>query len=284
MIEIHVSGGLGVRLFQYIFGYLLSELKNESLQIIENSDYKKGYESRSGRKYSDFENLRTIFPNIKISIQKDHNYLNNEKIISGHIHNIQELTDYKGKIIIKGSGFQNYKYYKNHKQLIKNLLYIPKNKLIQFDSNDVVIHYRLGDAKCESLKKKVRVNEKYIGYTNYPNMSNDYFLDIINQNNFNKIYVVTDSPDDICIQTLKSKINCEIVSKNMYDDFLFLFSAPNLIISHSTFSWWAAFLSNAKKIYMPKTNFNQNIKYHAEWVYRDDICLNVDDEKRYIYY
>ena len=25
---------------------------------------------------------------------------------------------------------------------------------------------------------------------------------------------------------------------------------------------------------MPKTNFNQENKYHVEWDYRDDICLN----------
>ena len=283
MIEIYVSGGLGVRLFQYIFGYILSELKNDSFKIIENDDYKKRYESRSKRKYSDFENLKILFPNIKKSIIKENNYLNKSKVIGGHIHNIQELLDYKGKIIMKGSGFQNYKYYKNHKQLIKKILDIPKEKLIKFEDNDVVIHYRLGDTKTEHLKKKVRHNEKYIGYHNNQNMTNDYFIDILVNNNFNKVYVVTDSPNDKYIKTLKLKINCEIISNNMYNDFLFLVSAPNLIISHSTFSWWAAFLSNAKKIYMPKTNFNHNIKYHAEWVYRDDINLNIDDEKRYIY-
>lgn len=283
MIEINVSGGLGVRLFQYVFGYILSTLKNESLQIIESDDYKKNYENETKRKYSEFDNVKIIFPNIKNTIKKKNNYLNKSKVIRGHIHNIQELLKYKGKIIIKGSGFQNYKYYKNHKHLIKKILEIPKEKLIKLNDNDVVIHYRLGDTKIETLKKKVRHNEKYIGYHYHQNMSNDYFINILSKNNFNKVYVVTDSPNDKCIKTLTSKINCEIISKNMYYDFLFLVSAPNLIICHSTFSWWAAFLSNAKKIYMPKTNFNKNIKYHAEWIYRDDICLNVDDDKRYIY-
>ena len=283
MIEINVSGGLGVRLFQYVFGYILSTLKNDSLKIVERDTYKKKYENGTKRKYSEFEKITEIFPNIKTYIENKNSRMENSKIISGHTHNIDELLNYDGKIIMKGSGFQNYNYFKQHKKLIKELLYIPEKHLKKFNSNDVVIHYRLGDTKTELLKKRVRHNEKYIGYHNYQNMSNDYFIDILSNNNFEKVYVVTDSPDDICIQTLKSKINCEIICNNMYDDFLFLVSAPNLIICHSTFSWWAAFLSNAEKIYMPKTNFNKNIKYHAEWIYRNDIYLNVDDEERYIY-
>ena len=284
MIEINVSGGLGVRLFQYIFGYILAELKNDSLVIKENDNYKKKYEKGTQRKYSEFEKLKDLFPNLKTNIKKKNNYLDETKIIRGHLHNFEELINHKGKIIMNGSGFQNYEYYKNHKSIIKKLLHIPKEKLIGFEENDVVVHYRLGDTKFENLKKNVRHNEKYIGFTNYQNMSNDYFIDILTKNKFDNIYVVTDSPNDICIKTLKSKINCKIISKNMYEDFLYLVSAPNLIICHSTFSWWAAFLSNAKKIYMPKTNFNKNIKYHAEWVYRNDINLYVHDDQRYIYY
>lgn len=283
MIEINVSGGLGVRLFQYVFGFILSELKNDTLQIVENNDYIESYEKGTNRKYSEFNNLQKIFPNIKFFIKKTNNYTNDSIIIGGHVHNIDELNKHKGKIILKGSGFQNYKYFKNHKNLIKKLLYIPKDKLIKFEDNDVVIHYRLGDTKIEKLKKKVRCNEKYIGYHNCQNMTNDYFVDIIKENNFNNIFVITDSPNDEYIISLKSKINCKIISNDIYDDFLFLVSAPNLIICHSTFSWWAAFLSNAKKIYMPKTNFNKNIKYHAEWIYRNDINLNIDDDDRFIY-
>ena len=65
MIEINVSGGLGVRLFQYVFGYVLSALKNDSLKIIESDTYKK-YENGTKRKYSEFEKITEIFPNIKI--------------------------------------------------------------------------------------------------------------------------------------------------------------------------------------------------------------------------
>lgn len=283
MIEIHISGGLGVRLFQYMFGLILSELKDDCLCVIENNDYKKNYEKTKNRKYHEFSSIKEIFPNIQLYIKKKNNYLDNLKILGGHVHNIEELINYKGKLILKGSGFQRYEYYKNHTKLIKEFLFIPKDKKVVFEENDVVIHYRLGDTKTEHLKRKIRHNEKYIGYHKNQNMCNDYFLDILSKNNFDKIYIVTDSPDDILIKTLKNKVKCEVISKNIYKDFLFLVSAPNLIICHSTFSWWAAFLSNAKNIYMPKTNFNENITYHAEWVYRDDICLNVDAE-RYVYY
>lgn len=119
MIEIHISGGLGVRLFQYMFGVILSELKQDSLTVVESIDYQKDYELTKKRKYYGFESLLTIFPNIKKNIVQKYNYLDNPKVISGHIHNVSELVDYKGKIILKGSGFQRYEYYQNFPQIIK---------------------------------------------------------------------------------------------------------------------------------------------------------------------
>ena len=283
MIEIHVSGGLGVRLFQYMFGVILCELKNDTLQIIESDAYKKDYEDTKNRKYYNFSSLNDIFPNIKSYIQKENNYIENEIIVKGHVHDLNSLINHKGKIIIKGSGFQRYEYFKNHRNIIEKYLEIDEKKKISFDDNDVVIHYRLGDTCTEPLKKRVRHNEKYIGYHDFQNMSTDYFLDILKINKFNNIYVITDEPNHKNIDIIQKKYNCKIISKNQYDDFLFLVSAPNLIICHSTFSWWASFLSNAKKIYMPKTHHNNNIKYHAEWIYRDDICLHVTDMKKFVY-
>lgn len=283
MIEIHLSGGLGVRLFQYVFAYIISYYKDDCLEVVESQNYKENYEKTKNRKYYYFESMKQIFPKLNKKIFKKNNYLNDTKMINGHVHNLEELINYKGKLILKGSGFQRYEYYKKYKTLIKELLYIPEEKKVNFNKNDVVIHYRLGDTKTELLKKKIRINEKYLGYSNYQNMTPDYFLNILNENQFEKIYLVTDSPKDTILEPLKKINGLEIISKNQYDDFLFLSSAPNLIICHSTFSWWAAFLSNASKVYMPKTNFNNNIKYHAEWIYRNDICLNVDDQERYIY-
>jgi hypothetical protein len=42
----------------------------------------------------------------------------------------------------------------------------------------------------------------------------------------------------------------EITALNM-DDFLFMMSFDKIIIGVSTYSWWAAFLSEAKEIYAP---------------------------------
>lgn len=282
MIEVNYSGGLGVRLFQYMFARILSELRDDTMYYEESESYKKDYENTKNRKYYSVSSLKEVFPNIDFNIKKNNNYLDNPLVISGHIHDINKIVNHKGKIIMKGSGFQRYEYYKNYKDLIKKVLYIPNEMKHKFDENDVVIHYRLGDTKTEGIKYKVRHNEKYLGFHNCQNMTPDYIIDILSNNNFSNIYLVTDEPNAKEIEILKNRFNIKLVSKSMYQDFILLTSAPNLIIGHSTFSWWAALLSDAKKIYMAKTNYNENIKYHAEWIYRDDINLNVD-ENRYIY-
>ena len=284
MIEIVFSGGLGVRLFQYMFARILCELKDDCLTFVECKDYKKNYEKTKHRTYESAETLKNIFPNIELNVTKKNNYINDPIIISGHTNNIKKLIDYKGKIILKGSGFQNFEYYKDHIDLINHMLFIPETYKKVLEKNSITLHYRLGDCTTEELKINVRHNEKYLGYHKAPNISPVYFIDILKNHNYTKVYIVTDDINHKHIKYIQDTIeNTEIVSTNLYDDFLFMVSSPNLIICHSTYSWWAALISNSKKIYMPKTNFNTDIKYHAEWVYRNDINLNVNDDKRYIY-
>jgi hypothetical protein len=56
------------------------------------------------------------------------------------------------------------------------------------------------------------------------------------------------------------KYNPTIVSHDEYSDFEFIRSFDKIISSNSTFSWWAAFLSDASEIYLPPYWESKNSK------------------------
>ena len=91
-----------------------------------------------------------------------------------------------------------------------------------------------------------------------------------------KIYLVTDSPKDSYFSQF-DKYNHEIISESPWGDFAFISSSDQVCAANSTFSWWAAFLSNATKIYAPL--------FYPRYPYGPSTLVDhyVWDEKRYHY-
>jgi len=173
----------------------------------------------------------------------------------------EELT---GNNIILSDYFQNYKYYRNNKTFIRSLLYrLYKKELNDYPSQyDIVAHYRGTDIHIQTPV--------------------DYYLDVLNkEKDFERLFIVTDEPNNPNVQYLYNKINkykfksAYIKSTFVLDDFLFIMNASRIIMSVSTFSWMSAWLSDAEKIYFPIDNYLFN---------RDgDQRLIVDNEPRYNY-
>lgn len=163
--------------------------------------------------------------------------------------------DYSKDIVLSGH-FEKTNYYKD-KELVKKIL----NKLLTttiniiLHDNDVVIHIRGDD----------RLSIQY---------DLNYYKKCLDANSFDNIYIVTDNPKIKDIKhiltnyknskliTSKASIHprnrnelnlifSENFNKEIVNDFLYIYNAKNIIMSISTFSWFAAYLSNAKKIYFP---------------------------------
>lgn len=126
------------------------------------------------------------------------------------------------------SGIDNYVKLKNLRQ--------PKN-------NELVIHHRGGDY----LKFKMQ-------------HSNDQIINRQIQliNEFCRVTVVTNDKIDAQQTYGQAKIKKDIeiiASTHFLDDFCFLANAKNLIISNSTFSWWASEVADCEALYEPKQFF-----------------------------
>ena len=70
--------------------------------------------------------------------------------------------------------------------------------------------------------------------------------------------------------------------EDQFHAFCFLTRAPRLVMAHSTFSWWVAFLGGASEIHFPLTKYNEGVTGpkiavdEARYVYRDDVGSVVD--------
>lgn len=105
------------------------------------------------------------------------------------------------------------------------------------NNNDCFVHIRLGDI----------ANSVF-------NLGLKYYLKSIEQvNDFNFLYIATDSPDHEIVKLIldKYKGRCELLIKDEVETFQFGSTCKNIVLSHGTFSssiGWLAYYSN---IYYP---------------------------------
>jgi hypothetical protein len=77
------------------------------------------------------------------------------------------------------------------------------------------------------------------------------------------------------VRKLSQFYGASIVSGTAFEDFNFIKNSKNIVLAVSTFSWFAAFLSQARTIYYPRAGlFHRGI--------RPDVDLEVQ-EPRYCY-
>jgi hypothetical protein len=106
------------------------------------------------------------------------------------------------------------------------------------DKHEVVIHRRLGDFLLMSD----------IGIP-----AEKYFLDaceVLDISNKANVFLVTDSPQIAHEQFLDLGLNVKMMEnhkRGILEDFKAMYSAESLVISNSTFSWWAGYLGKLNR-------------------------------------
>lgn len=149
--------------------------------------------------------------------------------------------------------FQRKQFYEN-KELVKSYLnYInitPTNK------HDICLHIRLNDYR-------------HMNWVIHP----DYYLNILEKEEFDKVYIITDSPRDPYLSVF-NKYNPINISSDMKDDFYNLMGFDKVIMSNSTFAWWSMYLGSSSKIYTFKRWIEPH-SYHIEKLYELDNAIPV---------
>ena len=166
---------------------------------------------------------------------------------------------------------ERYEYYKGHKEKIKKWLQIDNYDVGQSDK-DIIIHMRLGD------------NVTTLDPENPFIMPFAYYEKALQNTTYDRLFICSD-PETIDSKYIKQfeKYNPIILKGDTLTDFRSLKSFKKIIISQSTFSWWAAFLSDADEVFFPLPE-KGTARLINEWSDgRPDIDLVVSDEERYKY-
>tara|TARA_Y100000592_G_scaffold20351_1_gene31203 strand:- start:284 stop:1111 length:828 start_codon:yes stop_codon:yes gene_type:complete len=246
MIYVQLTNGFGNNLFQYIAGRLLATFHGQEVIVMPPTQDYYGI--------NEFKKIGINIQNAEVPKCENVNDINYT-----HYFN----PKYKNNDFLVSGYFENYKYFKNNIDLIKT--WFPE--ITSKNKNDLILHFRAGD-------RLFYANE----YDTKPQAEN--FIKAIQQFDFEKLYIVTDMPtwEPITIQQLEQmkfhvdvaedkKISAQqsidyfnsivdglsqfkpIHSRNsVAEDFSFIRCFDNILFQHGTLCWWAAALSDAKKV------------------------------------
>jgi len=209
------SGGqLGNRLFQYVLARLLA--------------------NRIGfRLYPQYEYNDTITAT---------------QINEGEPHSIERVTiiesletgnmlanKYEQKNLHLQGYWQEAEYYLDNREEV--LSFFNEKAPTVLDKDNIVMHVRLNDYK------KFGVNGTVI--------DPKYYHDCLKREKFDNLFIVTDAPDDDYFREF-DYLNPIFNQGSEREDFWYMTEFDRIIMGNSTFSWWAAFMSNASVIYSPE--------------------------------
>lgn len=237
-------GRMGNRMFQYAFGYILAQQKNAKLLTNGLPNF----------------NIDSTYTDAPMPVKQ---FIYTSKYGKNNA-NWNELVALNGDVIVD-SYVQRYSFYANHKDTLKEVFNI---KDAPINKDKLVVHIRETDYKDIGV---------FLGY--------NYYRKLIDESGFTDIIIVTDNSPCETVQKLISdgcKLSTEgYVSKFEHTsdtrsmlDFETLLQSENIAISQSSFSWWAAFLGNHKKVIFP---YKQSGGMWPITPNQDDIDLYIDN-------
>lgn len=238
---VEISGGLGNQLFQLGAARLLrrsfeSVYLDFTANVINPKRKNEVVEFSKALGFPLVQNsfvIRKILAKLRLTRVEHH--FRREKLITEKVSfSIPISMNSKRKVRFRGY-WQNIECAKAIREEVRSWITISPQ-------DSIGIHLRRGDYT-------IKENLKHHGL-----LTDEYFESIINNFEMNsKLKIYSDSPIEIAgMENIKKKYHVEeALAKEPWETLVQLSGHSVIVISNSTFSWWAAFLSDAKAIYMP---------------------------------
>lgn len=244
MVEVRYQGGLGNNMFQYCLGRLLAEDLGFALRAQPIPEFPNTGQAVQGARYD--------AP---------------EQIVAGQRIDIAAILADRGprKIVLDG-WFQRLEYYREHLSRIREWLAFGPSVALPEGPADVAVHVRRTD---------------YVGRRwTVPFSFYNAALERLKPRP-GCVWIVTDDAKDPYFRRFRGW-KPKFLSGAPGEDMLFLTRARNLVLSPSTFSWWAAILGAQEQVICPDAAFGAWSKLGAsdgevDLIDRDRfVCLTCD--------
>jgi len=229
MIHVHYRGQLGNNLFQFAFGAVISHLSGQAMAALPIT----GFPGTSGFARPSATSGDRI---------PRHGY---------HMNIAEWAERAKARDIIVHSYPHNSSYYEPHHGWLAPLLAPAPGDYAQADNDEIVLHLRLGDYFSSHR------NRNRFGYPV------EAIFKLVAQLDYKRCLIVTDTPRHQAVERLVREHCGLLVASNRDHDYRTLFHARRLIMSPSTFSWWAAWSGHATEIYFPREMGYWQSKYNC---------------------
>lgn len=285
MIDIKFAGGLGNQMFQYAL-YIRLKKEYPSYHFHLDFDSYKYVDYHGGFKLNKIFNIpQTIllrdkysiwwrlFYKIKVNLKKYwFFFIDKKRLIKDKCNLFDFHLSPNSYYFIVGTWGDERFFIKAKKEVLDSFKFLPDalSEKIQKESSiiansfpkTVAVHIRRGDY--------INTNFIPLAETNYYLNSLEYIEKMECVDNL-KLYIFSDDPQ-WCRKNLSflDKFECEFIQGNKdYEDMYLISRCMYIIIANSTFSWWSAYLSNAKNVIAPQLQFiGQTIptSYPKDWI------------------
>jgi hypothetical protein len=264
MIFILKRGRFGNYLFQFFVAKIIQSYNNS--QIVTISKNENIYHFNSKKNIDSIVSEYHHIPYISILIKFIFYFA--FQLTDKNISTVSSNFFLKKKLFIINGFFQDYSLIKKKSFLLKKIIKKSsefKINLNIFKKSDLTIHIRY-------LHKDLKDLDAHPKYSRQPDIR--FYRQIINKLNPQTIKIISSKKSKIFYEIKKSFPKKIIFYEGFSDlyDFYNLINSTNLIISNSTFAFWGALLSKAKKIYAPRFGlFDNNSK------------LMIRNDKRFVF-
>jgi len=141
-----------------------------------------------------------------------------------------------GSYLLKGY-FQKWRLYQGRRERIKSFFNLSSEPI---NAEDIVVHARLGDFRILEIGRPWGGNRV---------IDASWYLKCLEMEKFKQLYVVTEKYEPY-LARFKKHNPVILCGRKWFEDWTFIRRFERAIISNGTFAWTAAFLGNAKKVYM----------------------------------
>lgn len=157
-------------------------------------------------------------------------------------------------------------YFEPHKALLAEVLRPNPGPFTASKPDEVVLHLRLGDFFH---------NPKWPLATKLFSYPVEVVHRLLARLDYARCWIVTDSPEAEAVAHIVRHHRGACVGGDMHHHFRTLYHARRLIMTPSTFSWWAAWIGDATEVHFPR-----DLGY---WKSANDFALNVREPRYHLY-